>query len=320
MKGLNLKVKGTLIGAMTVGAMTALLVVGGPGNAQAAPRYESTTDRVNKALSAVDAIQVLGPSVASGKVDINSDKPSASIAANGKSLRVTYAGAKSNRSERDGSSRSFGDVATDTDSVVRPSAGGVQLLAVMRTAAAPTVQRYKLDLPEGVHLRAAGAGFALVNEGGGIAGTIAEPWAKDATGKSLPTSYTIEGNDLVQHTDTTGAQYPVVADPNLSYGWNVYLSMWGYQARAYAVEIGAIGGTLVIASCALLWKIPNPYLRSFAQLACGAVSLNLQTLFRSLYRVATENNPLDYLCYQWNLSQLNARQGVNVNSDECRNS
>lgn len=50
--------------------------------------------------------------------------------------------------------------------------------------------------------------------------TIEAPWAVDAAGTSLPTSYTVNGNVLTQNVDTAGATFPVVADPTTAvFGW-----------------------------------------------------------------------------------------------------
>jgi hypothetical protein len=44
---------------------------------------------------------------------------------------------------------------------------------------------------------------------------IEAPWAVDAKGARLPTSYTIQGEHLTQHVDTAGATFPVIADPSI---------------------------------------------------------------------------------------------------------
>jgi hypothetical protein len=46
---------------------------------------------------------------------------------------------------------------------------------------------------------------------------LAAPWAIDASGRYLPTSYTLAGNELRQHIDYTDAIFPVVADPAWTY-------------------------------------------------------------------------------------------------------
>jgi hypothetical protein len=57
---------------------------------------------------------------------------------------------------------------------------------------------------------------------------IQTPWAVDAAGKDLPTSYTFAGGVLTQKVDTTGASFPVVADPTYTTG---YLSKYAHLSR-----------------------------------------------------------------------------------------
>ncbi|WP_433832319.1 hypothetical protein ACQP2E_15825 [Actinoplanes sp. CA-015351] len=42
---------------------------------------------------------------------------------------------------------------------------------------------------------------------------IDTPWAVDANGTELPTTYSVNGTTLSQTVDTRGAAFPVVADP-----------------------------------------------------------------------------------------------------------
>lgn len=62
-------------------------------------------------------------------------------------------------------------------------------------------------------------GSAVVMDGSGrIVNHIAAPWARDATGKPVPTNYTASGNRLVQHIDFgKNTVFPVVADPQFSW-------------------------------------------------------------------------------------------------------
>ncbi|MGV2914786.1 hypothetical protein [Streptomyces alfalfae] len=93
--------------------------------------------------------------------------------------------------------------------------GSASALITMKDAAAPKEYRFALDLPSGARALLDEDGGVLVLDGSGeLVGTFQAPWAKDATGKPVPTSYRIEGGELVQsvHTDASTA-YPVVADP-----------------------------------------------------------------------------------------------------------
>ncbi|MGC9670940.1 hypothetical protein ACNTMW_30885 [Planosporangium sp. 12N6] len=298
-------------------------VTGIAGTAQAATSTAAPTpltNRVSAALERADANQQSGPTIASnGAVTIDTATPAAKVSAAGETVTMTLMGANHRQTQPLGAGRSFGDVARDTDTVVRPTAGGAQIINVLRTQSAPTTQSYRLDLPAGVKLVPTGAGFTLVEENTGkITGMIEAPWAKDATGRDLPTNYQVDGSTLVQHTDVTGATFPVVTDPKLSYGWNIYLNMWGYEARSYAVAISAAGGTAIVVSCSTIGKIPHAALRSLATMACGAVSLNLKTLFLALYRIGTSIDASDSRCFQFNLTDQSGQQGVVVNDNECR--
>jgi hypothetical protein len=85
---------------------------------------------------------------------------------------------------------------------------------------------YELSLPGGAYIedlgdRRLGIFQTTAAEGAddgraSVAAIIDRPWALDATGKSLPTSYKVEGNTLVQTVDTAGATFPVVADPRIT--------------------------------------------------------------------------------------------------------
>ncbi|MCX5174335.1 hypothetical protein [Streptomyces virginiae] len=102
--------------------------------------------------------------------------------------------------------------------------GGAHALVTLKNAAAPTTRRFDLGLSDGASLIADGTGgYDIVTSAGGagvvVRGHIDAPWAKDATGKPVPTSYSLDGNTLVQ-TIKTGPDtaYPVVADPHYTWG------------------------------------------------------------------------------------------------------
>lgn len=56
-------------------------------------------------------------------------------------------------------------------------------------------------------------GVAIYSNDGVLVNAILPAWAVDATGKNLPTSYSIDGNVLRQDVNLRGATFPVVADP-----------------------------------------------------------------------------------------------------------
>jgi hypothetical protein len=50
-------------------------------------------------------------------------------------------------------------------------------------------------------------------------GHVDRPWAVDARDRDVPTWFSVEGTTLTQHIDTTGASFPVAADPHYTWGW-----------------------------------------------------------------------------------------------------
>jgi hypothetical protein len=72
-------------------------------------------------------------------------------------------------------------------------------------------------IPAGSKITPKGKDFSVLTPAG-VAMTIGAPWAVDAAGKTLTTSYTFTGNAITQKVDTTGATFPVVADPTVTFG------------------------------------------------------------------------------------------------------
>lgn len=72
-----------------------------------------------------------------------------------------------------------------------------------------------MALPEGasVDLDAATGAVVVTDSEGGVMGAFGSPWAVDASGADIETSFTVEGDELVQLVQHAGAQYPVIADP-----------------------------------------------------------------------------------------------------------
>ncbi|MEU8585085.1 hypothetical protein [Streptomyces abikoensis] len=126
-----------------------------------------------------------------------------------------------------------------TDLAIQPTTdGGIRALAVLKDSAAPREQRYDIGLPDGARLVKLNTGaVAAIAKNGTFLGGFATPWAKDATGNPVPTSYRIDGNTLIQSVQTTDSTaFPVVADPK-----------WLHDASkgtAMGLVSGCIGGAV----------------------------------------------------------------------------
>lgn len=76
------------------------------------------------------------------------------------------------------------------------------------------------------------------------AGTIAAPWARDASGVDVPMHYELDGHAIVQVVEhgSAGVTYPVVADPQFSSSWlNSYI--WFNHAETTTLAAGGWGAT-----------------------------------------------------------------------------
>lgn len=109
-------------------------------------------------------------------------------------------------------------VSDDSNSVaIQPLTHGVRLMSVFSSKARNSTT-YKVQLPSAETLQLDPLGGVLVIQNGKWVGRFNAPWALDAANRSLPTSYSITSNTITQTVDTTGAQFPVVADPHYTWG------------------------------------------------------------------------------------------------------
>lgn len=87
--------------------------------------------------------------------------------------------------------------------------------------------RFDVDVPAGARLEALPTGEVVIIDDSDpeavvFHGMADAPWAVDARGRNLETSYRIIDVDTVEQVvDTTAAAFPVVADPKWSLGWYI---------------------------------------------------------------------------------------------------
>lgn len=250
----------TLSRTLTTSVVAAALVLGTAGLAQAADRNAPATDVAETiAAAAPDATPVLDsvrsadafaagsgtstvavPLDAADPVTITSTDPTAT------DLAVTLpdlAGTDDARQAEDGTLVYTSD--DDASLAVQPLAdGSTRFLSVLENKNAPERYDYTFD---GLALELQDDGSVAVLDEGATVGHIAAPWATDADGTDVPTRYEVNGSTLtqvVEHTDG-GFTYPVTADPTLSYGWRVYLTLSASEVR-YVVSAGAGAGGAAI--------------------------------------------------------------------------
>lgn len=119
--------------------------------------------------------------------------------------------------------------------------GSLQINTVIKDANAPKRYDYPIAVPAGERLQLAADGSAFVGTAAGPSITIGAPWAKDATGKQVPTHYEVHGNTLVQVVGfTSNTAFPVVADPTYWWGGKVWLSPSQVSGAGAAAAVSAV--------------------------------------------------------------------------------
>lgn len=186
---------------------------------------------------------------------------------------------------------------SSVDSAMVRDEQGFQVMAVLRDN--DTHTNYDLTLPDGVELVPADGGYDLVAAGDAadlILGRIEEPWAVDADGRDVVTSYEIEGGQLVQHIHGE-VTYPVVVDPKVTMGVGAYLNAWGAEWNGLRGLIVAAGGAVVVGACVIV-NIPNPW-AAVLKLACGSVGAsNLKNFTRWVRDAVSGAGMRAGTCYQ----------------------
>ena len=128
----------------------------------------------------------------------------------------------------------FEDAYPSADAVVQETAEGVRLISVIHDAAAPTEFLYTFG--DAVLTRNEGTGAIEISRDDVSLGFVDMAWAVDAAGNEVPTEYEIRGSTLVQIVDHAGAQYPVVADPNVRRNCGIITCTW-YFTRSYTRNV-----------------------------------------------------------------------------------
>lgn len=131
----------------------------------------------------------------------------------------------------------YADRGSAANVAVQTMTEGARVLVTMEDSSVSKEHRFPLTLPVGAELAAVADGSVEIVKksklGTAILGNVEAPWAKDAKGNSVETSYRIDGNSLVQTVDTNAdTAYPVVADPRVSYGRFIYVRYSKNEVRS----------------------------------------------------------------------------------------
>jgi hypothetical protein len=115
---------------------------------------------------------------------------------------------------------------------------GVQTLIEIPDSASPGDYAFALDLPEGASLELQPDGSVFVNDAMGLPIALLDvPWAVDANGAPVPTSFHVDGSTVTQIVDVSATTaFPVVADPDL---WWVVANSAGCLAEIAGLSLAA---------------------------------------------------------------------------------
>ncbi|MER5866479.1 hypothetical protein [Kitasatospora sp. NPDC002040] len=183
---------------------------------------------------------------------------------------------------------------------VQPTAdGGFRTFAHLNSASAPSSYAFPVTLPADTHL--------AVDELDGSAlivrehvsdtdpavlleeiGRIQKPWARDAAGRTWPTSYTVQGNTLTLNIDLTPAAvaggtvspvFPVVADPSVNRNCGIITCSWYFSkatTRWIKDQFDRNGWTVATASGIICARLGHP-------VAVGACAIAIAYYYNSAY-------------------------------------
>ncbi|MET9498147.1 DNRLRE domain-containing protein [Streptomyces sp. NPDC006552] len=130
------------------------------------------------------------------------------------------------------------------DTVVQPTVdGGSRTLTIIKNGSAPHDYETGYTIPAGMKavVHEEDGSVSLYSEGDEDtskaptkepAGFFEAPWAKDANGKDVPTSYKVVGNKLVQHVEfDSNSAFPIVIDPSW---WSTTKKIFNCAVRGIA--------------------------------------------------------------------------------------
>jgi hypothetical protein len=171
-----------------------------------------------------------------------------------------------------------------TSTVIQDSGDATQIIKVIEGAQAPTSYSFTFDLAAGARLASTSAGGVVIEQGDEVIGYVEAPWAVDAAGKNVPTSYAVDGNTLVQTVSHQGAAYPVVADPSVSAGRYWYVRYNRSEVRRANATLAASGNAAAITlMCSLLTAV-NVVVGAVCGAGLSAVSTSVTGQIRDAQR------------------------------------
>ncbi|MCC3650668.1 hypothetical protein LIX60_04035 [Streptomyces sp. S07_1.15] len=205
-------------------------------------------------------LSVTQPSRANEALQYRSDE--------GERISLTLGNAASAPAQKgDNGTTIYQEARTSTDFALQPTSdGSARALVVLKDDSAPNEQHFDIGMPAGAVLAEDEDGTVDVlveaPEGAYELGEFTAPWAKDANGNAVPTSYRVEGDTVVQTVETSpSSAYPIVADPKWNWG---IISGTVYFNKKETVKLS--GGAATVSALLGIW-LPSPIAKALASYA-----------------------------------------------------
>jgi hypothetical protein len=213
----------------TVSALVQQGAVMEPGAKKSAPTHRSTAPNADAGVR-VDTAR--GLAIRSDSGDIVVTPVGAGRAVAPKRDVVVYAG----------TDRSHDFALTRAGSNATANAA----FAIAHSAAAPTTYGFRFTVAEQpARLALIDGAVAVKDAAGAVVNFVQPPWATDANGRAVPTSYSVSGDVLVQTVDHRNAAYPVVADPTMACDW-IHCTVQFNKSETRSIASGSWGTAAVV--------------------------------------------------------------------------
>jgi hypothetical protein len=133
-------------------------------------------------------------------------------------------------------------IGTHTSQLVQKISGGFRATIVLHDVSAPT--RYAYKVRGAVPFLLADGEVLLRSSNGDVLGLVEAPWAVDARGHMVRTSYEVHGDELIQNLESGNVTFPVVMDPTVTFGWYIYVRLSASDRRDLVTDVVAAGGAI----------------------------------------------------------------------------
>lgn len=259
---------------------------------------ESYTGNDGNSTTRVDEIEIKLPASSGTPIQYTND--------NGFeiSIELPLTGVEADAVIDSGSHVTYSDSYSVTAPLIKED-GSVAITTVISSFSAPTRFRYPVEMPKGSYLVLLSDGSIEIKDyKNETQAMVAAPWAVDASGNEVETTFSIVGSEIIQTVQhrTKGLAYPIVFDPWFGQ-YLISKIVWDNSAAALA----AYGPTLKV--------YPTEFGRYTGILARDAAWDEVLKLAGSR---ANKQNLVDQFMCHWDYVRVSDPRKVSWNLDSAR--